>query len=58
MSQYTPFGDIDDLPELQRGVTAREYDAVVETANALGIENLFVQERKAKGEKYIPKWDF
>lgn len=58
MSQYTPFGDIDDLHELQRGITAREYDAVVETANALGIENLFVQDRKAKGEKYIPKWDF
>ena len=58
MSQYTPFGEIDSFPELQRGVTAREYNAVLDTANELGIENLFAQERNAKGEKYIPKWDF
>ena len=58
MSQYTPFGDIEGYPELSRGVTAREYNTVVDTANELGSERLFVQERKAKGEKYIPQWDF
>ena len=58
MSQYTPFGKIDGMPELSRKVTAREYDSVVETAFALGIENLFIQERNSSGEKYIPKWDF
>ena len=58
MSQYTPFGKIDGMPELSRKVTAREYDSVVETAFALGIENLFIQERNSSGKKYIPKWDF
>ena len=58
MSQYTPFGEIEGYPELSRKITAREYDAVVDTAFALGIENLFVQERKSSGEGYIPKWDF
>ncbi len=58
MSQYTPFGKIDAMPELSRPITAREYDAVVQTALDLGISNLFLQERKASGEKYIPQWDF
>ncbi|MBE7085622.1 MAG: radical SAM protein [Clostridiales bacterium] len=58
MSQYTPFGDIEKYPELSRSITAREYDAVVDTAIALGIEKLFTQERKSSATKYIPEWDF
>ena len=58
MSQYTPFGEIDGFPELKRPVTAREYNAVVEEAFALGIQNLFIQKRSSSGEKYIPSWDF
>jgi putative pyruvate formate lyase activating enzyme len=58
MSQYTPFGKIEGMPELSRKVTAREYDSVVETAFSLGIDKIFMQERNSSGEKYIPKWDF
>ncbi len=58
MSQYTPFGEIQGFPELSRPVTAREYDAAVQTAFDLGISKLFVQERKSSGENYIPSWDF
>lgn len=58
MSQYTPFGKIDGMPELSRPVTAREYDTVINAAFDLGIKNLFLQERKSSGEKYIPEWDF
>ena len=58
MSQYTPFGKIDGMPELSRPVTAREYETVVNTAFNLGIKNLFLQERKSSGEKYIPEWNF
>lgn len=58
MSQYTPFGKIEGMKELSRPITAREYDSVVDTAFALGIKNLFAQERASSGEKYIPKWDF
>ena len=58
MSQYTPFGEIENFPELSRPVTAREYEAVVQTAFELGIENLFLQERGSSGQSYIPKWDF
>jgi putative pyruvate formate lyase activating enzyme len=58
MSQYTPFGEIDGYPELSRKITAREYNAVTDAAFALGIENIFIQERNSSGEGYIPKWDF
>lgn len=58
MSQYTPFGEINDFPELKRGVTAREYNEAVNAAFALGISNIFVQKRSSASEKYIPKWDY
>lgn len=58
MSQYTPFGEIDEFPELKRKITAREYDTVIDYAIALGIENMFYQEQDSADEKYIPEWDF
>lgn len=58
MSQYTPFGKIERFPELSRPITAREYNAVVDAAFALGIENMFVQQRNSSSQKYIPTWDF
>ena len=58
MSQYTPFGKIDGMPELSRSITPREYNAVVNEAMSLGIENLFLQERDSSGKTYIPQWDF
>ncbi len=58
MSQYTPFGEIEDFPELKRKITRREYDSVIDYALSLGIENLLYQEMQSASEIYIPKWDF
>lgn len=58
MSQYTPFGDIDNYPELQRKVTKREYESVLEYAMSLGIEKMFYQKTESAEEIYIPKWDY
>ncbi|MBQ2769316.1 MAG: radical SAM protein [Clostridia bacterium] len=58
MSQYTPFGNIEGMPELSRKITAREYAAVKDEAFDLGIEKFFLQQRDSSGEKYIPQWDF
>ena len=58
MSQYTPFGKIEKFPELNRPITQREYQAVLDTAQELGITNLFAQERASSSEKFIPSWDF
>lgn len=58
MSQYTPFGKIGALPELQRKITKREYKKALDYALSLGIENIFVQKTASSGEKYIPEWDY
>ncbi len=58
MSQYTPFGKIDDFPELKRKITRREYDAVMDYAMSKNIDQMFYQEFESADEKYIPKWDY
>ncbi len=58
MSQYTPFGDIKNYPELNRKLTKREYDAVIDYAITLDIKNMYYQEQQSASKKYIPKWDF
>ncbi len=58
MSQYTPFGQIDNFPELKRPITKREYDMVIDYALSLGIENMFYQKFQSADTKYIPKWDY
>ena len=58
MSQYTPFGDVKNFPELQRKVTAREYERVIDYALTLGIEKMYYQKRESASTEYIPQWDF
>ncbi|MBR2340783.1 MAG: radical SAM protein [Clostridia bacterium] len=58
MSQYTPYGNIKQFPELNRPITAREYQTALNTAQELGITRLFAQERSSSNEKFIPDWDF
>lgn len=58
MSQYTPFGEIENFPELKRKITKREYETVIDYALSLGIEKMFYQEQLSASEKYIPTWDY
>lgn len=58
MSQYTPCGDIKDIPELQRPITSREYKKVLAAVRAAGLKNVFLQDRSSAAESFIPKWDF
>ena len=58
MSQYTPFGDIEKFPELQRRITRREYDSIMDYAISKGIKNMYYQKFESADEKYIPAWDF
>ncbi len=57
MAQYTPCGETEGIPELQRRLTAREYEKVVSYCEALGFENVFVQELRAAEESFIPRFD-
>lgn len=58
MSQYTPFGDIKSFPELNRKLTKREYDSVIDYALSLDIKNMYYQKFSSASEIYIPSWDY
>ncbi|MBQ9959342.1 MAG: radical SAM protein [Oscillospiraceae bacterium] len=58
MNQYTPPVDkLAAFPELQRTVSAAEYDALCDFALSLGIETAFVQEEGTAEESFIPPFD-
>ncbi len=57
LNQFTPVGDLSDYPELNRRVTKREYEEVVDYALALGVERGFIQEGGTAEESFIPAFD-
>ncbi len=57
MAQYTPCGEIDAFPELQRRITEREYEKVLLFLEEEGFENAFVQQRTAADSGFIPDFD-
>ena len=57
MNQYTPPADLTAYPELNRRVTHREYEKVVDYAIELGIQNAFIQEGNTANESFIPDFD-
>lgn len=57
MAQYTPYGKIENYPELQRKITQREYDKVLDFALATGFKNIFTQNPSAASENFIPEFD-
>lgn len=58
MGQYTPFGEIQNLKELQRKITRREYEKVLAAVEEYGLKNVFLQSLDSAEEAYIPKWDY
>lgn len=44
-------------PELNRKITDREYDEVIDFAIDIGIENGFIQEGETAEESFIPEFD-
>lgn len=58
MNQYTPVWKQEKYPELNRKVTKREYEKVLNCAIKLGIENGYFQEGETAKESFIPKFDY
>lgn len=55
MSQYTPLDTIPDcFPELKRNLPLGHYEALVNYAIELGIENAYIQEGDSAKESFIP----
>lgn len=58
MAQYVPCGDLTEYKEINRSLTQREYDKVVNHIFDLGLQKIFVQELEAASDEFIPDFDF
>lgn len=58
MNQYTPLSQVAGLPPLNRKVTRREYQRVLDEALELGIEQGFFQEGETAEESFIPLFNY
>lgn len=56
MNQYTPLNNTNKIEELNRKVTKREYERLVDYAISLGIENAYIQEGDVAKESFIPEF--
>ncbi|NCC42424.1 MAG: radical SAM protein [Clostridia bacterium] len=58
MNQYTPLKQVKDLSPLDRCVTKREYERVLDYALELGIEQGYFQEGETAKDSFIPLFDY
>ncbi len=57
MNQYTPIDKFKEFPNLNRNLTDKEYDDVINFASDLGITNAFIQDGETQSESFIPDFD-
>lgn len=57
MSQYTPCGSLSEYPTINRKLSEREYDTVLDYADRLGLENAYIQELESSTQEFIPPFD-
>ena len=57
MNQYTPLEYVKDYPEINRKLTEKEYDEIIDFAAGIGVENAFIQEGGTVSESFIPIFD-
>ena len=56
MAQYTPYNDLSSFPEIDRKLTQKELDRVINFANKLGIEG-YIQSLESASSEFIPDFD-
>lgn len=56
MNQYTPLKQVEKLPPLNRKVGAREYDALINYAVSIGVQNAYIQNGETALESFIPEF--
>ncbi len=56
MNQYTPMQTFTEFSELNRRVSHKEYNALIDYCIMLGIENGFIQEGEAARSSFIPSF--
>ena len=57
MSQYTPCGDLSEYLEINRKITKREHNKVLDYAADSGLEFVYTQDLSSVGDEFIPPFD-
>ena len=57
MNQYLPMFNAKDYPEINRAVTSKEYDSLVDFAISIGVENALVQDDNSQDGSYTPDFE-
>lgn len=57
LSQFTPMKGLNKYPEINRKVSKKEYEEVVDFSIDIGVENGFIQEGDVAEESFIPDFD-
>lgn len=58
MNQYTPLENVKDYPEINKRLNSKHYDAMIDYAVSIGIENGFIQEEGTDKESFIPLFNY
>lgn len=56
MAQYTPCGNLAGYDEINRKLTKREYNKIVDYILSLGLEKIFIQDLSSSGDRFIPEF--
>ena len=54
MSQYIPMGNAEKYKEINRKVTKREYEKVLDYICSFDFQNVYIQEKSSADKKFIP----
>ena len=57
MAQYFPTYKAKDIEKINRKLTKKEYQEIMEYVDSIGLDNGYVQELGEHEEKYVPKWN-
>lgn len=57
MSQYTPMPNVESIPKLNRKISPKHYEAMVEYCLEKGIKNAYIQDGASATESFIPDFE-
>ncbi|MBR2883607.1 MAG: radical SAM protein [Clostridia bacterium] len=57
MSQYTPVNENKEFPNLNKALSEKEYDEILDFCIDIGIEEAFIQDGEAASESFIPEFN-
>jgi putative pyruvate formate lyase activating enzyme len=56
MSQYIPLNEAQNMPVINRKVTKREYDKVIDYITDFNFTNIYIQEKSSADKSFIPEF--